>query len=48
MRGILADSVLHNPIIAKFQTVWELTDILAEFPILVSTFHAENYAKMDL
>jgi len=34
MRAILADSILHNPVIAKFQTVWESTDFLAEFPVL--------------
>jgi len=45
MRGILADSVLHSPIIAKFQSVWEMTDILAEFPFLVSTIHAEFMQK---
>ena len=37
MRTVLADAVLHNPVIKHFQTPRETTDFLAEFPILYLT-----------
>ena len=38
MRTILADAVLQNRVIKQFQTIWETTDFLAEFPILSLDF----------
>ena len=44
MHKILAHCVLHNPVIQKFQTLWEMTDFLFDTPILGSAV-TEDFMK---
>ena len=42
--ALLADSILHNQVIKHYKTIWEMSDFLAEFPVL-STSTTDSFMR---